>query len=172
MSLFLALAGVQADNLGYLIAYGIDGVEARHGILKDYRNLVAPDFAHFFFAHLVNLMTVEIYRTADELAGISGKPHDGISGDGLARAGLADYAEHLALLHGEGHAVQRLDFARGGKERESFVFYFQKFFAQSSRPPCQFFSFGSNASRSPSPKRLNARMMMLISIAGKNSRCG
>lgn len=49
MSLFLALAGVQADNLGYLIAYGIDGVEARHGILKDYRNLVAPDFAAFLF---------------------------------------------------------------------------------------------------------------------------
>ena len=73
--LFFALARMQADNLGYLIADSIDRVEARHGILEDYRDLVAPDFAHFFFAHLFDLMTVEIYRTTDELAGIGGKTH-------------------------------------------------------------------------------------------------
>ncbi len=48
---FFALARMQADNLGYLIA-DIDRVEARHGILEDYRDLVALILRIFFFAHL------------------------------------------------------------------------------------------------------------------------
>ena len=169
--LLLVLIGVQADDLHDLVADSVHGVQAGHGVLEDDGDLVAADLAKVLLLHVLDLMAVEPHITTHQLAGVSGKPHNGISGDRLTGAGLAHNAQNIALIHGKGNAVQCLYFARRGEERKAFIFDIKNFLAHFCSPH-QFFSFGSKASRRPSPNRLNTRIITLIISAGAISRWG
>ena len=125
----LGLFGVQQDDLDDLVADGVHRVQTRHRVLEDDGDLVAADLAELLLGHFVDLVAVEPHRAADQTAGVSGQAHDGIRRDRLAGAGLADDAQHVALVHAEGHAVQRFDFARGGEEGQAFVLDFKNFLA-------------------------------------------
>ena len=130
----LGLFGVQQDDLDDLVADGVHRVQTRHRVLEDDGDLVAADLAELLLGHFVDLVAVEPHRAADQTAGVSGQAHDGIRRDRLAGAGLADDAQHVALVHAEGHAVQRLDLARGGEEGQAFVLDFKNFFAHVAPP--------------------------------------
>ena len=130
----LGLFGVQQDDLDDLVADGVHRVQARHGVLEDDGDLVAANFAELLLGHFVDLVAVEPHRAADQTSGVGGQAHDGVGRDRLAGAGLADDAQHVALVHAEGHAVQRLDLARGGEEGQAFVLDFKNFFAHVAPP--------------------------------------
>ena len=117
---------MQEYRLHELMPYRIGGVQARHGILEDYGDLVAADSLHYRLARADELLPVKLYGAADYLAGGGEYLHYGVSGDGLAGAALADYAEDLAALQIKGDAVHGLDFARGGEEGGLKIAYFQK----------------------------------------------
>ena len=133
-SFLLGLFGVQQDDLDDLVADGVHRVQARHRVLEDDGDLVAANFAELLLGHFVDLVAIEPHRAADQPAGVGGQAHDGVGRDRLAGAGLADDAQHVALVHAEGHAVQRLDLARGGEEGQAFVLDFKNFFAHVAPP--------------------------------------
>ena len=167
----LVLIGVQADDLHDLVADGVHRVQAGHGVLEDDGDLVAADLAEVLLLHVLDLVAVEPHLAAHQLTGVSGQAHNGVGGDRLTGAGLAHNAQNIALIHGKGNAVQCLYFARRGEERKAFFFDIKNFLAHFCSPH-QFFSFGSKASRRPSPNRLNTRIITLIISAGAISRWG
>ena len=167
----LVLIGVQADDLHDLVADGVHRVQAGHGVLEDDGDLVAADLAEVLLLHVLDLVAVEPHLAAHQLAGISGQAHNGVGGDRLTGAGLAHNAQNITLIHSKGNAVQCLYFARRGEERKAFIFDIKNFLAHFCSPH-QFFSFGSKASRRPSPNRLNTRIITLIISAGAISRWG
>ena len=169
--LLLVLIGVQADDLHDLVADGVHRVQAGHGVLEDDGDLVAADLAEVLLLHVLDLVAVEPHLAAHQLAGVSGQAHNGVGGDRLTGAGLTHNAQNIALIHGKGNAVQCLYFARRGEERKAFIFDIKNFLAHFCSPH-QFFSFGSKASRRPSPNRLNTRIITLIISAGAISRWG
>ena len=167
----LALFGVQADDLHDLVADGVHRVQAGHGVLEDDGDFVATDLAEVLLLHLLDLVAVEPHGAAHQLAGVGGQAHDRVSGNGLAGTGLAHDAQHVALVHRKGNAVQCLDLTGRGEEGKALFLDIKNFFAH-LRSPHQFFSFGSKASRRPSPNRLNTRIITLIISAGAISRWG
>ena len=122
----LVAVGVQGDGLHELVAYGVGGVQRSHRVLEDYRDLVASDILHDLFACADELLPVELYRPADYLAGRGEYLHYRVCGDGFARAGFADYAEHFAALKRERNAVDRFNLARVGEKRGMKIIYFQQ----------------------------------------------
>ena len=94
---------------------------------------------------------LEAFGDADEVFGITISKH--LSGSYNAARHAADtyMAEHPA--------------------RKAFIFDIKNFLAHFCSPH-QFFSFGSKASRRPSPNRLNTRIITLIISAGAISRWG
>ena len=167
----LGLFGVQQDDFDDLVADGVHRVQTRHRVLEDDGDLVAADLAEVLLLHVLDLVAVEPHGAAHQLAGVSGQTHNGVSGDRLTGAGLAHNAQNIALIHSKGNAVQCLYFARRGEERKAFFFDVKNFLAHFCSPH-QFFSFGSKASRRPSPNRLNTRIITLIISAGAISRWG
>ena len=163
--------GVQADDLHDLVADGVHRVQAGHGVLEDDGDFVAADLAEVLLLHLLDLVAVEPHGAAHQLAGVGGQAHDRVSGNGLAGTGLAHDAQHVALVHRKGNAVQCLDLTGRGEEGKALFLDIKNFFAH-LRSPHQFFSFGSKASRRPSPNRLNTRIITLIITAGAISRWG
>src|SRR3546814_7515583 len=87
--------------------------------------------------------------------------HDGKHGDGLAGAGLADNGQHLAGIDRQGDAVDGTEPAGCRFELDGQIIDLQK------RHDQDLFSFGSSASRRPSPIRLMARTVMRIARPGK-----
>src|SRR6266705_2210476 len=71
------------------------------------------------------------------------QPHDREAGERLARARLADHAEHFAARHGKRHVIDRHQRAAPRAELDSQVLRLK-----------DHLSFGFRASRSQSPSRL------------------
>ena len=117
--------GMQHDRLHQLMSDRIGRIQRGHGILEDDRDLVAANGLHDGFIRADELLPVKLDGTGYDLAGCGKNLHDGIRGDGFARAGLADDAEHLAAVEVEGYAVDGFDFTRGGKEGCMQIAYFQ-----------------------------------------------
>src|SRR5690606_30766042 len=88
------------------------------------------------------------------------KTHHGKHRDRLARSGLAHDRQHLALVHMQRDAVYSLERAADRVERNGKVLDFKQSHDQ------DLFSFGSSASRSPSPIRLMASTVTRIARPG------
>ena len=169
-------------------------VQRGHRVLEDDGALVATEIFHFLFAELQDIASLIQNLTVDHFAGVRQNLHDRICRDRLAGTRLPDHAENFALLEVEGDAVDGLYLAgickEGGMEILDFedvallvLFHFLPdllfcccihcchFYTLSKviSSQCQPLSFGSNASRSASPSRLNARQIRMIATAGKTS---
>ena len=94
--------------------------------------------------------------------------HDGIGRHALAGAGFAHDAEHFARVEIERHAVDGVDLAGIGKEGGVQILHAQKMFTHIDH----LFSFGSKASRRPSPSRLRLSTIRQIVSAGNTSLYG
>ena len=103
--LVLLHVGVGLDGLHDLVAHAVDGVERRHGLLEDHRDLVAAHVLHLALGKPQQVLTVKGDRAGCDVARLLQQPHDGKRRHGLARTRLAHDGEYLALLDGEGHAV-------------------------------------------------------------------
>ena len=87
-------------------------------------------------------------------------------GDALARARLADEAEHLALAHAEVDTVDRLHDAVAGEEPRAQAGDLE----QRRVAVGHLLSLGSRASRRPSPSRLKASTLIMIMMPGNSTR--
>ena len=108
------LAVVEGDDLLDLLAHLEDGVERRHGLLVDHRDLGAADLLHGLLGGLghVDGMVAEVKanRAAGDLALRALQELDEREArDRLAAAGLADHAHRLAHGNLVGDAIDRLD---------------------------------------------------------------
>ena len=117
---------VRADRLGDLITDPEHRVERRHRVLEDHRHLAAADLAELVLGHREQVAALEDRFAAHDPAGrLRDQPEHREHGHALARARLADDAEHLAGEEvvadaGDGlhDAVLRLELDRQVVDRE------------------------------------------------------
>jgi len=166
--LVLAALCVQQYRLGYLAAYGENGVEAGHGILEDYGAALAPEILHLGFAPAGYILAFIEYLAAGYTAVVGQYLHDGVGGDALAGAGFAHYAQHLSGVQVEGYAVYRLHLAVVGGKGGVQVFYAKKMCSIFAHV-YHLFSLGSKASLRPSPRRFMERTIRQMVSAGNTS---
>src|SRR5262245_42990221 len=87
--------------------------------------------------------------------------------DALLAAGLADHHQGLAVQHRVRDAVEGCDGVTSDAKLDVDVVECEEGCGHGAHR-----SFGSNASRNASPRRMKARTVMLRNSAGKNSMCG
>src|SRR5690606_631004 len=135
-------------------------IEARHRLLEDHADVVADDLPPLGAGQVQNVPAIE----ADIVGGHRGRPwqqaHHRQHGDGFARAGFTDNGKHLSLVDMQRDAVDRLERSAHGIEGNGEVLDVQQSHGQ------DLFSFGSSASRSPSPIRLMASTVTRIASPG------
>ena len=107
-------AGVDPVGLAELAADGPGRVQRRHRVLRDERDVVAPQLPHRGVVQAGQLGAAEPDRAARDGPAGRQQPHHRHPGHGLARARLADQADALALLDAERDAVDRADQAVPG----------------------------------------------------------
>ena len=100
-----AHAPMLAERFHDLAADREDGVQAGHGILKDHRDLRAAQRAQRTRRKGENVLSVELDRPADDLAGLRHEPEKRTARDALSRARLADETECLAFVQIERDAI-------------------------------------------------------------------
>ena len=163
--LALALALVQHDRLGDLVADLEHGVEAGHGVLEDHRDVVAAHLAHLVLAERQQVAPLEHDGPLDDLARRVGhQTHDGQGGHRLAGAGLADDADRLVAVEAEAHPVDRLHDTGVGEEVRAQTRDLKQAFAHDYS-----FSLGSVASRRPLPKAMKPKTVSTSATLGKSS---
>src|SRR6202022_2812410 len=101
----LVHALMQPHRLRDLPTRAEDGIQRRHRILKDHRDLLAAYVAHLALRYLGEVATGVHDLPADDPSGTLQEPHDAERGHRFAGAGLADYAQRLAGMKLEGNPV-------------------------------------------------------------------
>ena len=100
---------VQPDHLGDLPVHRHDGVEARHRVLEDHRDLPAADGAHLRLALPQQVLPLEEDLPGPHHAGRRrDQAHDAERRGRLARARLADEAQGLPAPQPEVQALHRM----------------------------------------------------------------
>ena len=161
---------VQQQDLQDLIAHGHQGVERGHRVLEDHRGLFAAEGAHLVFTSGQHVLAFDEDLAAGDLRRhVRQDTHDGLGDRGLARAGLAHEAQGTALFQREAHAVDGVDGLAVLGIDDGQVFYFKKAHVPAS---FQSLSFGSSASRRPSPSRFSASTVSAMATPGTVIRCG
>ena len=94
-----AHAEVVAKRLGDLLADPHDRVQRGHRVLEYHRHRGAPYVLHGLLVE--DLAALEPHAAALDRAAGGDQSHDRPAEDGLARAGLADDSQGLALFEGE-----------------------------------------------------------------------
>ena len=104
---------MDVEHLGDLVADLHDRIERRHRLLEDHRDAIAANTAHLGgrFQQQVVALEQHAARRGGELARRQ-QAHDGMGGDGLARAGLADHAHDLAGRDRERDVLDRVHAVR------------------------------------------------------------
>ena len=95
-------------DLRHLLADSHQRIERRKRILEDDGDRTATQAAHHVFPGAGEIVALEPYASLRNPHRRRQQAHDGIRGDRLAGAGLADDAEHLALPHVEGYVFDRV----------------------------------------------------------------
>ena len=99
-------AWIASHDLG---ADRVDGVQRRHRILEDHRDLVAAEVLQLALVHLQQVAALVEHLAFEARVRVAREPEERHRGDALARAGLADDPQHLAALQLEADAVDGLD---------------------------------------------------------------
>ncbi len=172
---------VDAEHLAQLVADAEHRVEGGQRVLEDHGDLPAAELAPLLEAHLQHVLAAEEDLALRDLAGRHVEDaHDGLGGDRLAGARLAEHGEGLARAHAVVDAVDCLGHAVAGVELHVEVAHFEErallvpvtrggnrtgvVHGDHLRPPQR--SFGSRALRTASPSMMKARTVMLSMIEG------
>ncbi|BDE05869.1 hypothetical protein WPS_11450 [Vulcanimicrobium alpinum] len=108
---------MQARRFRDLFPDGEHGVERRHRILKDHRDVAAADLAHLGFALRQQVLAFEEDAAALDPPVRGDQTHDRERGDRFAGARFADDPERGARFDGEREPVHGSDGAVFGLER-------------------------------------------------------
>src|SRR5450756_1945622 len=164
---------MQSNGFANLIPNRVDRIERRHGFLEDHGDFVTTYHAHLFFILLEKVFPMEEDLASDDLTRrVGNKAHDREGCNGFSATRLAHQAYNLSpvnsqinAIHGRNNTVLRV-------EERAQVLDINKYFSVVHGTPPYSFSFGSMASRSPSPKKLNPRTVIKIESPGKMMRRG
>ena len=107
-----------AQHLDHLAADGEHRIERRHRVLEHHRDLATADaFDRRRSTRRVHeRLALPAHVAADDAAGQLDHPEQRLRGDALARAGLADEAERLALADREADVAHGVDGASASDE--------------------------------------------------------
>src|SRR5215213_6831305 len=158
---------VQAEHFGDLVADPHHRIERGHRLLKDHRDPISPDLAHFGLGEAEQIGAFQRHRAADHPAGrVRHQPHHRQRGHALAAAGLADDRQRLAAADAERDVVDRAEQPRIGEEHRLQVLHVENhvvLLGPGHQPRC----LGSRISRSASPNRLVPNTARLMATPGK-----
>jgi hypothetical protein len=99
---------VELDRLDELAPDRVHGIQRRHRVLEDHRDVVAADVSELARAHRDQVVALEHGLAARDRVAAVVQPHHRQAGDALAAAGFADDPERLPLLDGEADTVDGL----------------------------------------------------------------
>ena len=116
----LADIAVRGDGLGDLVTDRVDRRQGRERVLEDHGDPVAADLRPLLVAAPEQLLALERRRSA-HAGRARQQAHHGHRADRLARAGLADDAEHLALGQRVAQPADGVDRAGLAGERHAEV---------------------------------------------------
>src|SRR5690606_32152532 len=164
----LAVAAMDDQRFGDLIADGHGRAERRHRVLEDHADLRPADLLATGGNAAEHRFTAQQRRTGGDTAGrLRNQPHDGLHGDGLAAAGLPHDGQRAAGINTEVHATHGLHDAAIGVELDPEITHIQQLSTHST-----LLMRTSSASRRPSPSRLKASTVTLMNSDGKISSWG
>src|SRR5439155_17794997 len=106
-------------RIGDLSADSTDRIGRGARVLEDHRHRGAMEMAEIAGRYLRDVLPTKPDMACRDPPGRIEQPRDRKTGDGLARAALADEAEHLALAERQRDTTHRLD--RSAPCRESDV---------------------------------------------------
>ena len=107
LACFFEIDFVRDDRLDDLDADPVHGIERRHRVLEDHRDLVPADIAQARLRHGQQVLPLVDDLALERRVLAAGQPEERHSRHALPRAGLADDPEHLAALELEVDAVDR-----------------------------------------------------------------
>src|SRR3569623_1334708 len=143
-----AKSAMRRQRLAHLLLDRVQRVEGAHRLRDDHRDLVAADAAHLLRRGAGEGLLVEQDAAADH--GSAGQePQDRRRRHRLARSGLADERQRLALLDVERHAAHGVHHTILEPEVDREVLDLEQ------RAHATFFR-GSNASRTASPMKISS----------------
>ncbi|MGY4486602.1 hypothetical protein ACVWWR_005793 [Bradyrhizobium sp. LM3.2] len=93
------------DRLDELVADAVERIERCERVLEDHADPFSPDTAQLFWRQIVDAQARKTNLAAGDAAGRIDQADHRQARDGLAGAGFADHAQHLALGDIEGDAV-------------------------------------------------------------------
>jgi hypothetical protein len=120
-----------SSSLDQLLADPHVRVQRRHRILEDHRDPVPSDVLHLVLGRLGEIARPLAFRRKEDLAAddatgrILDQAHDRQARHALARPALAHDPQHLAPVHRERDAVDRLDGAFFAEEVRAEIFYLE-----------------------------------------------
>ena len=152
---------MRPQRLGDLPAHRIARVERGHRLLKNHRHVFAHQLAPLAWRNTEQIRAIKAQHIGRHLARPADQPHRREHGHRLARSAFADHAQYLTSLDRHVHAIHRAETPTGGGELDRQIANFEQ--------GHQRFNFGSSASRSPSPNRLNASTVIRMANPGKAS---
>src|SRR6185437_6348577 len=151
---------MRADRLHDLLADGEHRVERGHRLLEHHGDARAADTLHRALGQAGDRLAREAHTASRHPRGRPWQQaHDREGGHALAAAGLADDAQNLAFVHGEGDVLDRGDLAAPGAEGGGEAADFQQAHSW-------ILSRGSRTSRRPSPSRLRPSTVIMRAAPG------
>ena len=116
------------DRLDDLLADPVDGIQRRHRVLEDHRDLVPADIAQARLRHGQDVLTLVEDLALERRVLVARQPEERHGRHALPRAGLADDPEHLAALEREVDAVDRSHEPVFGRESDLEALDLQQWF--------------------------------------------
>src|ERR1700690_3110420 len=142
-------------------------VERRQGILEHHPYAGAADLLHLSFVQSQEVASIERHRTRDDVAGRLDEPHERDRGHGLSAARFSYKRGGPAWLQGEGDAIHHIGAGGGAAEARAQIRYGERGGRAHRR-----IVRGSSASRTPSPRKLNASDTTRMAQPGRIVTCG
>ncbi len=98
-------------RLGHLLADAHYGIETRHRVLKDHRNLISAKLVELLLGNLHKILSVVDYLSAVFYRVACKYAHYGAVCDGFARTAFADDCQRFALVQIEADVAYGLNFS-------------------------------------------------------------
>src|SRR5664280_2275271 len=157
---------MQGNGFTDLIPNRVDGVERCHGFLEDHGDFVTAYHSHLFFILLEKVFPIEEDLASDDLARrVGNKAHDREGCNGFSATRLAHQAYNLSPVNSQVNTIHGRNNTILCVEKRTQILDINKYFSIIHGTSYSF-SFGSMASRRPSPKKLNPRTVMKIARPG------
>ena len=167
---FLCAVVMKLNYFSDLIAYGKNRVQSGHGILEYHGDIVASYGLHLFFCLFQKVFALKVNLSLNYFSRrIGNKPENAQRRRRLSGACFSYKSKRIAGLKRQVDAVHGADISVHRIVMNMKVLYLKQTHFPS--PPYRF-SFGSIASRSPSPKRLKPKIVRIIAMPGNMTTMG